>query len=319
MAAHNSARLGGLLTGPTLLLTAVFLLPGIAPSYFGWVSGLVAIPVFSILVAYGTGQGTLYIRNGALLAIAAAIILNQVPSVLFSLTLVPLGYSFNKSAETSEIEWLTGARACLILGISWLVFWVAYGAVKGINPYMHLLELLDAGFAQTYTYYLTSADLPAENLIQLEQAVTELRALIPKILPGMLMCTVITTVWINLLGSVSLLKRIRPDQLPWKKYSQWRLPDKIVWLAIGAGGLLIIGKGSIGTVALAIVLVCSLLFFFQGLAVFIHLLDKWKVPLYLRIVIYAILVLQSYGLLLLTIVGLTDVWFDFRHRGEMNA
>lgn len=318
MAAHNSARYGRLLNGPTVLLAAFFLLPGLVPTYFGWISGFAALPVFGMLTGYGLGQGTIFIRNAALMALAAGILLKIAPSVFFSLTLIPLGYSFEKSARESENEWKTGARACLVLCMSWLAFWAIYGAAQGVNPYVHLLELLDAGFAQTYNYYMVKADIPAENLLQLEQAVNELRVLVPRILPGVLICTVIMTVWINLVGSIALIERLRPGRLPWKKYSRWRLPDQMVWPAIAGAVLLIAGNNSTVHLALALVLASCLLFFFQGLAVFVYFLDKWKIPIYLRIVIYAILILQSYGLLLLTIAGLVDIWIDFRQRHEIN-
>jgi len=48
------------------------------------------------------------------------------------------------------------------------------------------------------------------------------------------------------------------------------------------------------------------------MAIFIHLLDRWKVPAYLRIVLYVILAVQSYGLLLLAVIGIADIWMDFR-------
>jgi cbb3-type cytochrome oxidase subunit 3 len=48
------------------------------------------------------------------------------------------------------------------------------------------------------------------------------------------------------------------------------------------------------------------------MAVFIHYLDRWKVPRYLRIILYVILAVQSYGLLLLSMVGVADIWFNFR-------
>lgn len=313
MAAQNSAQRGGqFFSGQTLLLASVFLLPGLAPSLFGWTSGLLAIPVFVLLSLYGIGRGTIYIRNGVLIALAGAILIKTVPPVIFSVSLIPLGFSFNRSALGGESEWRTAVRGSLILAASWIVFWALYGAVKGINPYTYLLHVLDSGFAEAYEYYRTSAELPAETLLRIEKAVEELRALIPKILPGLLCCTVILTVWINMVGSIRVIEKIRPGKLPWRQYSRWRLPDNLVWFAIGSGVLLLSDWGGISVAALGVLLVCGLLYFFQGLAVFVHLLETWKVPLYFRIAIYAILILQSYGLLLLIILGLADVWIDFR-------
>jgi hypothetical protein len=311
-AAQSAQPNNHLLNGQAILLAAALLLPGLAPSLFGWLSGLLATPIFCLLCINGQKKGILLIRNGILLAAVAAIILKLVPSLLFSLTMVPLGYSFSKSYTDGEGEIRSGTRGTIVLGVTWLIFWVGYGTVQDMNPYRHLLELLDTGFAQTVEFYLKSTDLPAENILQLEQAVNELRRIIPMILPGLLCCTVLITVWINLIFSTAVLTRLQPDHTVWRRYSQWRLPDKLVWVLIAAGVFLLMGQGTLSQVAIGTFLVAALLYFFQGLAVFIHLLEKWKVPIYLRILIYGILILQSYGLILLTLVGLADVWFNFR-------
>jgi len=315
MAAPQSAQPNNqLLNSQAILLAAALLLPGLLPSLFGWLSGLLATPIFCLLYINGQKKGLLLVRNGVLLALIAAIILKLVPSILFSLTMVPLGYSFSKSYNNSSNEIQTGIHGIVVLAATWLIFMISYGAIQEINPYQHLLEILDTGFAQTYEYYLKDTALPPENILQLEQAVNELRRVIPMILPGILCCTVLITVWINLVFSLNILARLKTAPLPWKKYSQWRLPDKLIWVLIAAGILLLIGQGNLSQVAFTIFLTATLLYFFQGLAVFIYMLDKWKVPVYLRILIYGILILQSYGLILLTIVGLADVWFNFRRK-----
>ena len=55
---------------------------------------------------------------------------------------------------------------------------------------------------------------------------------------------------------------------------------------------------------------------FQGLAVFIHLLGRWKVPAYLRVLLYVMLVIQSYGLVLITLLGIGDTWMNLRPEKE---
>lgn len=318
MAARGSAQPGGgFFNGQVLLLATAIVLPGIAPAYFGWLSGLLAIPVFCLLGMHGVGRGSILIRNALLLAGVAALLLKLTGPLLFALTIIPLGYSFNRSAAASDSEWQTMFKGCLYLGAAWLLFWTAYGAVEGVQPYQHLLELIDTGFAETYDYYRKQAGQPAETLFYLEQAVTETRRLVPHLLPGLLGCMVVLTVWVNLMGGISLLGRLKPGYLPWQKYSQWRLPDWLVWPAIGVAILLLAGGAD--TVAFSLALLCGLLYFFQGLAVFIHLLERWKVPQALRIVFYGMLIVQSYGLLLIAMLGLADVWIDFRRRENTNT
>lgn len=315
MGAHEGAEQGKhVYTSLTVLLAAAFVLPGLAPSLFGWISGLVAIPIFFLLSVYGTRQGTILVRNGVIIATFAALILNQLPSTLFSLSLVPLGYSFNRSAAGKEDELRTCFNGCIVLGVSWLIFWSVYGSVHGVNPYNQLLQILDTGFSQTYELYSENSDIPVDTQINIEQAIAEFRTIIPKILPGILACTLLLTVWINLICSISLLERFSPGRSPWKKYRDWRLPDRLIWMPIAAGIALITGEGVVSSAGFCFVLVSALIYFFQGLAVFINFMDRWNVPLYLKILIYGILILQSYGLLLLSVIGIVDVWINFRNR-----
>ena len=321
MAARGGAQPGGgFSNGQVLLLATAIVLPGLAPSYFGWLTGLLAIPVFSLLGMHGPGRGSILIRNALLLAAIPILLLKLIGTLLFALTLIPLGYSFNRSATAGDSEWKTVFKGCLYLGACWVLLWSAYGTMEGVHPYRHLLELIDSGFAQSYEYYRAQSDVPAESLFYFEQAITQTRRLVPFLLPGLLCCIVVLTVWVNLMGGISLLSRLKPGYLPWKKFSRWRLPDWLIWPAISAGVLLLIadGEGAV-TMALTLLLVCGLFYFFQGLAVFIHLLDRWKVPPALRLVFYGMLIVQSYGLLLIALLGLADVWIDFRRRVNINT
>ena len=60
----------------------------------------------------------------------------------------------------------------------------------------------------------------------------------------------------------------------------------------------------------------GLLYFFQGLAVFNSLLGRWGVPLFVRIILYFVFFIQSYGLIILAILGLSDIWIDLRKNIE---
>jgi uncharacterized protein YybS (DUF2232 family) len=63
-------------------------------------------------------------------------------------------------------------------------------------------------------------------------------------------------------------------------------------------------------------LLSGLLYFFQGLAVCIALLERWNVPVFIRVVLYSFLIIQSYGVIILTFLGIGDVWFNFRQKTE---
>jgi uncharacterized protein YybS (DUF2232 family) len=65
-----------------------------------------------------------------------------------------------------------------------------------------------------------------------------------------------------------------------------------------------------------LLLISGWLYFFQGLAVLIALFERWRVPVLVRIMLYFVLFIQSYSLILLAVLGLSDVWLNMRRQSE---
>ena len=296
-----------------LLITAAFFLPVAIPSLFGWMNGLLAVPIFFLFqTTVDDRQAFLQIRNGLLLAAGGALLLNQLLLVVFALAMLPLGYSLYRSAQRREDPATAGAKGVVTLGLSWFVFWAVYGIVAGINPYASLLAMLDDSFGRIIEIYRNSSDLSADMLYSLEQVVTGIRDFLPRVLPGFLAGLVIITVWLNQVIGNTLLLRLLPENAAWPRYSSWQLPDKLIWLLIAAAALSLLGNGVVKNAGYSLVIISVILYFFQGMAVFVHFLDRWKVPRYLRIILYVLLAVQSYGLLLLAMAGIADIWLNFR-------
>ncbi len=103
---------------------------------------------------------------------------------------------------------------------------------------------------------------------------------------------------------------------PWGEYSTWKLPEQLVWAPIIGVALLLISSGVLQRAGGWLTLVAGLLYFFQGLAVVVALLARWKVPVFVRIILYFVLLIQSYSLILLAILGLSDVWLNMRQTSK---
>ncbi len=310
----NDERWGAsFFTVRTALIAFFFFLPIILPSLFAWVSCLLAVPIFLLMrTSVDERKIGLQIRNGLIPVAAGALLLNQFSLFVFSLTMLPLGYSLSRSVSQRKTPAQTGFEGSLVLGVSWLVFWAIYGMIAGVNPYSSLLSLLDSSLEQINLIYQANSEMPADVLYSLELIIKEMRVVLPEVLPGLLAGTVIGIVWVNMIVSNNLLRRLVPDKVGWPQYSRWQLPDKLVWLLIVAVALSLIDVDKLREVGFCLVIVSVLLYFFQGAAIFIHLLDRWNIPRFLRIILYIILALQSYGILLLAVAGIADIWADFR-------
>ncbi len=300
-----------------LFLSAFFFIPILNPPLFGWLNGISALPVFYLLTVKGFKAGTTLLQMSLLIAGLGALLMHRMEVFLFSLTLIPLGFTLYKGAMQRESAAVSGSKGLIVLGLTWLLFWGVYGASTGINPYKYLLELLDFGFQQSLELYSSKeAGLTPETVYNLKQVTEEVRATVPKLLPGLLAAVLIITVWMNMFFSNILGGRLSGGIFPWGKYASWQLPEQIIGMPIAAISLILIGQGYFQHVGSWLLLVSGLLYFFQGLAVCITLMERWNVPIYVRGILYFVLILQSYGLLLLAFLGIGDVWFDFRKKVE---
>jgi uncharacterized protein YybS (DUF2232 family) len=295
-----------------VILIAVFSLPAIHPNMTGWLSSLVPLPVFYYLICFGREQGSTLIRNAILLSGGIALMFGSLPLLIFSLTLVPLGFVFFYAAQKKTPPVQTGFNGILVLGGAWLLFWIGLGIVEQINPYRELLTALDQGLSRAFNLYQEDSGLPADTLQNLETAVGQLKLFIPKILPALLFTGILYTVWMNQALGNWLLKKKNQSLAPWQDFKEWQLPDNLVWGMILGTGALFFLNGPLNTIGLNIVIALGALYFLQGLAVLVSLLHKWSVPQLLRLLIYGFFVMQTFGIVLLSIIGLAEVWTDFR-------
>ncbi len=298
---------------PTLIIAVLFFMPVALPSLLGWLNGLLAVPVFFLLLREDNVQRVnIQIRHGLFLAAIGALLINHLMLIVFSLTMLPLGYSFYRSVRRNDDPVTTGAKGIVNLALSWLIFWTVYGVIVGSNPYTSLQTMLDTTLNQVLTIYQSSTDLPADVSYNLKQIIETIQGLVPKILPGLLVSSILVTVWLNLVVSVRILRQFRPATLTWPRYKKWQLPDQLVWLAIAAVVLSIVDNAALNNIGYSLAIVVLMLYLFQGLAIMVHFFDRFNVPAFLRIILYALLTLQSYGLLLLSLIGLADVWLNIR-------
>jgi uncharacterized protein YybS (DUF2232 family) len=298
----------------SLLIALLFLLPSAAPSVLAWLIPLLAVPVFLLFQLNGNDRQTmLLLRNGLLTGGAGALLLGAEEIFLFSLIQLPLAWSLRRSAVERKSPAAAGGAALAALALSWLTFWFCYGILSSSNPYTNLLTELQDSLAQLAEAYRTSsAELSAEMLYSLELTTAWLRQRLPVLLPSLLTSGLVLTVWLNMLVSSWLLGKAGPDKAPWPQYRCWRLPEQLIWLLIVGAGIAAISTDSVQTAGFTLAAVTALVYFFQGAAVFAHLLHRLKIPALWRFFLYFIVAAQSYGILLLTVIGVADIWADFR-------
>lgn len=98
------------------------------------------------------------------------------------------------------------------------------------------------------------------------------------------------------------------------KLLEFRLPDSMIWLALTGFGLTMVDFGvkELAVVGANMMNVFAVLYFFQGLAVLEVILNTLRAGVFMRVLIYFLLVGQMF--FLLSLIGFIDFWVDFRRR-----
>lgn len=290
------------------LSTAMLSLPGVSVG-LTWLFFFAPLPLIYYPVSQGFEKGFRIIFHATLISLGIALLTDTVPVLLFSLTLMPAGFMLARSVNQKQSIHEAFTAGSIALGLTWVLAAFLLGTVNHINLYQEVLKQIDSGLSGAYEAYSKAPEIPLDTQVELQAAFARIREVTPKIFPGFLATIVISTIWLNILLANWLLKKTGAKA--WGEISQWRLPDHLVWVFIVSGILLFV-PGAMNTIGLNLLIVMVTLYFMQGFEVFNFLCLKWSVPNPIRHLIIFFLVIQAYGFILLALLGLSDIWADFR-------
>ncbi|MGH7823802.1 MAG: DUF2232 domain-containing protein [Candidatus Binatia bacterium] len=264
-------------------------------------------PVLSFGIRYGAGWGAgvlgaafllLFLFAGAELAFIY-LIFALMASLLFGL----LG-------RLRVIEWLVLSVASVVFAALVGFLFCLYGSWSVMLQDLRssLTEHMAAavrvqekmGFAQDTTEVLKER-LPAiaETMLQ--------------VLPGLVFVSLSLIVLLNILFLCRRFPDRREEWLTVDNLREWNAPEPLVWGLIICGfSLFISGPEFLHTLAVNLLLVIAACYFFQGLAIVAYFFHKSRVPYFLRMVTYALIIFQQIFTLLVVGLGLFDLWGDFR-------
>lgn len=200
--------------------------------------------------------------------------------------------------------------AVLIVAAVATVSVVGYGVAAGIDLDRQVAAAIKTNLDQTLALYKAKG-ASGEDLLSLKEALAQIGDLFGQIYPAMLLISLAAVAGINLL----MLRRFREGltvKLPETQFSSFRNPENLVWGLIVAGFALLIDNGVVQAVALNVIVVVGFLYFMQGLAVVAHFFATYRVPVFFKFFFYVLLVLQAYLVLAVALLGLFDLWANFR-------
>ena len=136
--------------------------------------------------------------------------------------------------------------------------------------------------------------------------------LIASIFPALLLVSLGMMAALNM----SVLFRFAAKRLPLlprpEPFVRFKNPEPLVWVLIAAGFSMLVPQPDLHRVALNILVVVGSVYFLQGLAVVLAFFQRLSVPSLARIIFWLVLAFQPYLVLAIAILGVFDIWGDFR-------
>jgi uncharacterized protein YybS (DUF2232 family) len=187
---------------------------------------------------------------------------------------------------------------------------IAYSAVSGINMHQMISAEVSESMKQAVALY-EKGGVKGEELDLLKRSMATGADLLQRLYPALVTAMLAVIAGCNLVLLKKTTAKTVPN-LPFGDFSSFRNHDLLVWVLIGTGCSLLLPVSQITTPALNVLLIITLLYFFQGMAVVTALIKKHSVSALLRILLYVMLIIQPYLLALVAGIGLFDLWVDFR-------
>jgi len=277
-----------------LLLGALMPLPTILTiRRAGWLPGL-------LLVAAGIGM-MLYVEHFS--GIKA--------EVLPFLHMAVIGFALSFFVlRRYPLEIIVGGTVALVVVLqAGVFFFLAWQ--QGVTPLAYLQRMI------TEVWTLFSQLIEKEPLLQQEFKfsgvnLAELTTIVAQLIPAILLINNTLVVLLNYLLSRHL-GRPQGSENSRQTLASWEAPGWLIFLFIGAGFLLLVPNQAVQMIGVNVLLICGLFYLFQGLAILAFIFKRFQVPQFLRWSAFLLLVLIKPAMLLVILVGLIDLWLDFRH------
>ncbi len=291
----------------------------IFPVFVPYLGNIFALftPVPFLILNYlpSAKQGILYTAIGLLPCISLGILKGHLQLLFLGLQLASLGLLLGMFLKKGlhpyraiflAVAILTAIEAGLLLGLA---------AEKGLSLSDMVSHYLKLQLEQLRKGALESG-AGLRDAEQLEIIVSRFISLFAKIYPAMIMVVTSMLSLVCIAIAHPLLGRLNLRPFDIHGIKTWVARRELVWAFILSGFGILFIEGNLKWGLLNIFIVVTCIYFFQGISVLIYLMDRYRVPSWLRILIFFLLGLQQVFLFIVAGLGLLDTWVVLR-RGLM--
>ncbi len=220
------------------------------------------------------------------------------------------------ASSNNSIEKTIIYPALIIIGAIG-AFFIYSGFVLSIHPWKLVQQFVDQAIEHNINLY---AQLPfdKEEISLMRNSKPMLVSFFTGIFPAGAIIGSVTIVWINVLIGRENLRKAALTFPRLEGLSKWSAPEFLIWIFIISGGLLLFPNEQIKFLSLNIFILACFIYLLQGLAILSFLFQKKYVPAFFRYLFYFLIAVQQFLMIPIAIVGLFDIWVDFRKYIDKN-
>ena len=304
MKAHHI--LGCVGTALALLLASIWI-PVVGP----FLSMLTPLPFLYYSAKLGVSQAVKFTCISIIATGLIAAVTRQAQLIFLCLEFSVLGLILSeifKKRLSIGVSVLLGT--CFLLLIGFVVLAVA-GMRRNMGPleivYAYMMESLEV---TARIYNQVGAD--PEKAGEFQEYLKALKEGIAVIYPSLLAVGSAFVVWLNVIMSRPLFRRRNLEVPEFGALDRWQSPELMVWGLIAAGFSLFLSISPLRLVAVNALVILLAIYFFHGLSILLFFLNKYRVPPWMRIGVYALILLQQFLVIGVTMAGVFDQWLDLR-------
>jgi uncharacterized protein YybS (DUF2232 family) len=237
--------------------------------------------------------------------------------VLYTPMAATMSYFIYKDKKPST----TIAFGGLAYLISFIILLYIMQLFLGLNLVEYITELFQESFKMQESLF-SNFDGFQDQLQESKEMYDSMLELIIRIMPGILIATALSMVFINYIVAQKIGKRLKAEIRPLGKFKYFRLPNNIVLGMLVIFGLTILaGQLNIADYEILsanVLFLFQVVLFIQGLALVRFLMDKYNINRFLRVLIIIFIIINPAFSLAVIIAGIADLIFDFRKLKENN-
>lgn len=228
-----------------------------------------------------------------------------------------LGFSMGEFLEKNlPVEKIIG-YACGIVLFAGTFGLAIYGNISNLGLIQMVSDYIGKNLELTLALY-EDMGMPEESIMMLSNSMEQIRYVLIRILPSLCIAGLLFSAWLNHLLAKRLLRKGIYAYQAFVRLNTWKTPDYLVWGVIGSALMLLLPGGFFKMLGLNGMVIFTIIYFFQGIAIISFYLEKKKVPAPIRVLLYGTIIIQQIFIFAIAGIGFFDVWLNFRQLGKDN-